>query len=185
MSIETKPKEIRDYIEEIRMPALKKKMLKLFDDYEEKLRANPAAIKYHHSWEGGLYDHTKEVIEIALDIFELYKGRFIREIKRDDVILVAFAHDLEKTTKYRRNTNQATLLHGQDFEYNYGRVDANDTARIVSILAKYGIELNEECLNACSFSHGSWSVDKGKMLPLATILHMADMLSIAIERRNE
>lgn len=183
--MDQKPKEIRDYIEEIRMPALKKKMLKLLDDYEEKLRANPAAIKFHHAYEGGLYDHTKEVIEIALSIFELYKDRFIREVRRDDIILVAFAHDLEKVGKYVRNMNQATLLQGQNFAYNYSRIDANDTARIVSILAKYDIELSEECLNAATFSHGSWSKDKGKMLPLATILHMADMLSIATERRNE
>lgn len=176
-------KEIRDYIEEVRMPALKKKMLKLLDDYEEKLRANPAAIKFHHAYEGGLYDHTREVIEIALQIFELYKDKFIREVKRDDVILVAFAHDLEKTTKYRRNTNQTTLLHGQDFEYNYGKIDMNDTAETVRILAKYDIELSDECLNSLTFAHGGWSVDKGKLLPLATILHTADMLSIAIEKR--
>lgn len=176
-------KEIRGYIEEIRMPALKKKLLKLLDDYEEKLRANPAAIKFHHAYEGGLYDHTLEVIEIALQIFELYKDKFIREVKRDDVILVAFAHDLEKTTKYRRNTNQATLLHGQDFEYNYGKVDMNSTAETVRILARYDIELSDECLNSLTFSHGGWSVDRGKLLPLATILHTADMLSIAIEKR--
>jgi hypothetical protein len=182
--METKPKEIRDYIEEIRMPALKKKMLKLLDDYEEKLKTNPAAVKFHHAYKGGLYDHTREVIEIALDIFALYKDRFIREVKRDDVILVAFAHDLEKTTKYRRNTNQATLLQGQDFAYNYGKIDMNDTAETVRILARYGIELSDECLNSLTFAHGGWSVDKGKMLPLATILHMADMLSIAIEKRE-
>jgi len=183
--MDTKSKEIRDYIEEIRMPALKKKMLKLFDDYEEKLRANPAAIKFHHAYEGGLYDHTKEVIEIALDIFELYKGRFIREVKKDDIILTAFSHDLEKTNKYRRNTNQATLLQGQDFAYNFNKIDMNDTAEIVSILAEYDIEITPERLNAWTFAHGGWSVDKGKLLPLATILHAADMISIAIERRRE
>jgi hypothetical protein len=176
-------KEIRDYIEEIRMPALKKKMHKLLDDYEEKLRKNPAAIKYHHAYEGGLYDHTKEVIEIALSIFELYKDRFVREVKRDDVILVALAHDLEKTTKYRRNTNQTTLQQGQEFAYNYSKIDMNDTAETVSILAEYGIEMTPERLNSWTFAHGGWSVDKGKMLPLATILHAADMLSIAVERR--
>lgn len=183
--MDTKPKEIRDYIEEIRMPALKKKLLKLYADYEEKLRANPAAIKFHHAYEGGLYDHTKEVIEIALQIFELYKDRFIHEVKRDDVILVAFAHDLEKTTKYRRNTNQATLLHGQDFEYNYGRTDMNETAQVVRILAKYDIELSDECLNAQTFAHGGYSVDRGKLLPLATILHTADMLSIQLRTNNQ
>lgn len=175
---------IKDYLEEIHMPALKKKLLRLYDNYEEKLRSNPAAIKFHHAYEGGLYDHTLEVIQIALDIYELYKDRLIREVKRDDVILVAFAHDLEKTSKYRRNTNQRTLLNGQDFEYNYDRIDVNDTSRIVNILGKYGIELSDEQLNSLSFSHGGWSVDRGKLLPLATILHTADMLSIATERRE-
>lgn len=183
--MDTKPKEIRDYIEEIRMPALKKKLLKLLDDYEEKLRANPAAIKFHHAYEGGLYDHTREVIEIALSIFELYKDRFIREVKRDDVILVAFTHDIEKTTKYRRNTNQMTLLQGQNFVYNFSKVDMNDTAETVGILAKYDIELNDEQLNALTFAHGIFSVDKGKMLPLASILHTSDMLSLQFKENHE
>lgn len=177
-------KEIIDYINEIRMPALKQKMLKLYSDYEKKLKENPAAIKYHHAYKGGLYDHTREVIEIALDIYNLYKNRFVHQIKRDDVILVAFAHDLEKTNKYRKNTNQYTLLRGQDFEYNYDKIAMNDTSQVVRILAKYGIELSDDCLNSLTFSHGGWSVDKGKMLSLATVLHMADMLSIAIEKRK-
>ena len=177
-------KQIRDYLEEIKMPALRKNILKLHDDLEEKLKNNPAAVKYHHAYKGGLYDHTLEVIEIALDIFELYKDKFVREVKRDDVILAAFAHDLEKTNKYRKNTNQATLYYGQEFEYNYGKIDFNDTAETVRLLMEYDIKISDEILNAQSFAHGSWSVDKGKMLPLATILHMADMLSIAIEKRK-
>lgn len=182
-TVSTASKQIRDYLCEIYMPALRKNILKLYDETEEKLKANPASIKFHHAYKGGLYDHTLEVIEIALNIFELYKDKFIRDVRRDDVILVAFAHDLEKTNKYRKNTNQATLSHGQEFEYNYSKVNTNDTAETVSILANYGIKMTEELLNAFTFAHGGWSVDRGKLLPLATILHTADMLSIAIERR--
>ncbi len=177
-------KQIKDYLEEIRMPALRKNVLKLYDDIEEKLKSNPAAVKYHHAYKGGLYDHTLEVIEIALNVFELYKDKFVREVKRDDVILAAFAHDLEKTNKYRKNTNQATLYYGQEFEYNYSKVSMNDTAETVSILSEYNIKMTDELLNAFTFAHGGWSVDKGKLLPLATILHTADMLSIAIEKKD-
>jgi hypothetical protein len=177
-------KQIKDYLEEIRMPALRKNLLKLYDDIEEKLKANPASTKFHHTYKGGLYDHTLEVLEIALNTFETYKDRFIRDIKRDDVVLVAFAHDLDKIDKYRKNTNQATLFYGQGFEYNYDKVSVNGTAEVVSMLMEYGIKMTDEILNSLTFSHGGWSVDRGKLLPLATILHTADMLSIATEKRR-
>jgi len=176
-------RQIIGYLEGIRMPALRKALLKLYNDVEEKLKNNPASIKFHHAYKGGLYDHTLEVIEIALNIFETYKEIFIRDVRRDDVVLVAFAHDLDKLDKYRKNTNQATLFYGQEFEYNYDKVSVNSTSETVSILMQYGIKMTDEILNSLTFSHGGWSVDRGKLLPLATILHAADMISIATERR--
>ena len=181
----TQKKALREYLEDIRMPALRTNVLKLYDDFEEKLKNNPASTKFHHAYKGGLYDHTLEVIEIALNIFELYKDKFIRDVKRDDVVLVGFAHDLDKVNKYRKNTNQATLFYGQEFEYNYDKVSVNGTAEVISILMQYDIKMTDEILNSLTFSHGGWSVDRGKLLPLATILHTADMLSIATERRGE
>ena len=183
--IPTATKQIKDYLGEIRMPALRKNLLKLYDDVEEKLKNSPASTKFHHAYKGGLYDHTFEVIEIALNAFEAYKERFIRDVKRDDVILVAFAHDLDKLDKYRKNTNQATLFYGQEFEYNYDKISTNSTAEVVSILMQYDIKMTDEILNSLTFSHGGWSVDRGKLLPLATILHTADMLSIATEKKKQ
>lgn len=174
-------KQIRDYLEEIKMPALRKNLLKLYDDLEEKLRNNPASIKYHHNYPAGLYVHTLEVMQFALDIFETYKEKFINYFTRDDVILVTFIHDLEKVTKYKKNPSQNTNgFNWTYFLYNYSKLDMNDTAEVVSIIARYNIFLDDIHLNAITLHHGGWSVDKGKMKELAALLHIADLLSCNI-----
>jgi len=175
-----KKKEIRDYLLEVKMPALRKNLLKLYDDIEEKLKNNPASIKYHHNYSSGLYIHTLEVMKFALDIFEIYKEEFSEYFSKDDVILVSFIHDIEKTTKYKKNTLQQNGNNWTPFLYNYSKVDMNDTAEVVSIVSCYGIQLDPIHLNALTLHHGGYSVDKGKMLPLAVLLHSADLLSCNI-----
>lgn len=174
--VETK-KQIREYLDEVRMPALRKSLLKLYDDIEGKLKSNPASIKYHHNYPSGLYIHTLEVITFAVELFETYKDKMIHYFTRDDVILVAFIHDLEKMTKYRKNNSQNAGISEPYFEYNYSKLDMNDSAEVVTIIGKYGIFLNDIQMNALVLHMGGFSKDRGKMLPLAALMHSADLLS--------
>lgn len=138
----------------------------------------PASIKYHHTQRGGLYTHTLEVMEHGIALFNTFNESAKNvDISLDDVILTTFAHDLDKINKY--------VDHGNRFLWNYGRIDVNDTADVVNILSRYGIYLNDIQLNALTFSHGGWSVDRGKMKPLATIVHCADILSLTFENKVE
>jgi len=175
-------KQIKDYLEEIRMPALRKNVLKLYAAVEEKLRNNPASIKYHHNYKGGLYVHTLEVMEFALDMFDLYKERFLHDFNRDDVICISFIHDLEKITKYKRNIspNVGHNKYETEFLYNDNKVDMNDSAEVVNLISKYGIFLTDIQLNSLVFHHGGFSIDKGKMTSLACLIHTADLFSTTI-----
>ena len=119
------------------------------------------------------------MVQIA---FHLYKQFDIFQncgVELDDVILTAFAHDLDKIYKYVPNNKERN--HFFEFGWNYNRIDRNDTADIVNTLGRYGIHLNTKQLNALTFSHGGWSTDRGKMKSLATLIHCADIMSLASE----
>jgi len=180
-------KQIRDYLEEVRMPALRKNLLKLHDDIEDKLKENPASIKYHHNYPSGLYEHTLEVMKFAIELFEIYKDKMARHFTRDDVILIAFIHDLEKTTKYKRNPSQNAGISEPHFMYNYGKLDMDDSAEVVNIIGKYDIQLTDKQLNGLCLHHGGWSPQKGQLKELAALMHIADLMSVNFgqSKRNE
>lgn len=170
-------------MQEIEDKGLRKKLLNLWAALEKNFREMPASVKFHHSYKGGLYDHTKDVIELALQLYNIFKDSVKDSIEKDDVILIAFAHDLDKIDKYIKNEKRFGYKN-HEFIWNDARIDANDTAEVVNTLGKYGINLDSNQLNALSFSHGGWSVDKGKMKALATIIHCADILSLAFEKKR-
>ncbi len=144
----------------------------------------PASVKFHHNYQGGLYDHTKEVIQIALQLYDTLESFKVNGVNRDDVILVSFSHDLDKIDKYIKNKKRFGY-NRHEFVWNDGRIDTNDTAAVVNILGQHGINLDDTQLNALSFSHGGWSVDRGKMSALATLLHCGDILSLALEEKKK
>jgi 3'-5' exoribonuclease len=59
----------------------------------------PAAIGYHHAYEGGLLTHTCEVAELALHIAS-GMSHTDRGVKRDILLAAALWHDWGKTREY-------------------------------------------------------------------------------------
>jgi hypothetical protein len=163
----------------------KKPLLSLYYDIEEKMKSMPAAVRWHHSEIGGLYRHTKEVIEIALGFYNNLRQDFERRfILEDDVILVAFIHDLEKLDKYKFNNDYDPSMKytkgykETQFTFNYDKTDMNDTAQVVRICYEYGLKLKDIHLNSLTYHHGGYSVDtKGSLTPLAALIHSADLIS--------
>jgi len=160
------------------MPALRKNLLKLYDDIEEKLNNNPASIKYHHNYPSGLYIHTLEVMRFALELFDQYKEKMSQHFTRDDIILIAFIHDLEKTTKYKKNLSANAGISETYFLYNYAKLDMNDSTEVVNIVSRYGLYLTDIHINALCYHHGGWSPQKGKLTELAALIHIADLMSV-------
>lgn len=166
---------MRSYLEKIKNKKYRDPILKLYDDIEMAMQNAPASTKYHHNDKGGLFRHTKEVLELSMKLYDMLLGDMRKNaITEDDVIVVAFIHDLEKLVKYRKMKEPKS---GQEFEYNYDKVDINDTAFIVNFVSKYDLPLLDKHLNALTFSHGGWSRDRGTMKPLAVLLHAADLFS--------
>ena len=177
--------EIVDHLKSVQNEEYRGSLLELYNDLEGTMKHMPAAIRHHHAEIGGFYRHTKEVIEIALKFYSTLKQDFERKlILEDDVILVAFIHDLEKLDKYKFNNNYEPNRKWEkgyketQFTFNYDKIDMDDTAQVVRYCYRYGIELKDIHLNALSYSHGGWSLNpKGKLTPLAALLHGADLMS--------
>lgn len=86
----------------------------IFDDQKivNKFMLAPAAKTIHHSYLGGLLEHTLEVIEICQKLVELFPGKLERSL----LITAAVLHDLGKIEEYDldsftfRQTDKGRLL---------------------------------------------------------------------------
>ena len=177
-------KTIRSILSEVKSDELKEKLLTIYDAIEDRLKAMPASTKYHQNWKGGLYDHTCQVMTIALDFYEKRKRDFMMKINRDDVILTTFLHDFDKLDKYAVNP-KADEKGEHPFIWNYKKEAINSIAQIIHYLVPYNLQLKEKHLNALTFSHGGWTRDRGQMNALATVLHCADLWSTRILTNKE
>jgi HD superfamily phosphohydrolase YqeK len=162
---------------------LKKSLLFAFKDLTNEFMTKPAAIKYHHAWEGGLYQHVKEVMNIALEIFEARPKAY--ECSRDDVITASFVHDFNKVDRYIEAPEWKKIKYQQLFDKK-PMIWLNESARTTRLCLEYGIELNDTVLNAICLHHGGYSVDassphgyldSGDFTKLAILLHSADFIS--------
>jgi len=74
-----------------------------------------------------------------------------------------------------------------EVEFNYTNIEnchIETVATVTTILARYGIDLDNTVLHAVCFHEGGWApmarVSYTEMLPIATLLHTADMISAKI-----
>ncbi len=91
---------------------LKNLLMSFFDDQEfaEKFRKAPAAIKVHQPYIGGLLEHTVNVVAICEAVCNIHK-----EINRDFLITMAILHDIGKVREYAydkviEHTDEGKLL---------------------------------------------------------------------------
>ncbi|MBD3404242.1 HD domain-containing protein, partial [candidate division GN15 bacterium] len=73
-----------------------------------RLRTAPAAMQMHHAFIGGLLEHTRNVLELALVVIPRYP-----KVSLDLVLAGVFLHDLGKTTELTYQTNFGYTDRGQ------------------------------------------------------------------------
>jgi len=183
-------KEINELLGELSDEGLKKVIFRIYDDIEKELKSKPASTRHHHLEEGGLYRHTKEMMNLALDIFDKYPNTY--DCTRDEVIVAGFVHDFNKLDLYVPAPEWKKLKYGQKFD-KVNRTWINESARTVRLCAEYGLILNDMVLNAVCLHHGGWVpdinskfgfVESQHFTNLATILHCADLLSAFVFGRK-
>jgi 3'-5' exoribonuclease len=82
-------------IDWIENPFLKELTDRFLRTYSEIFFKAPAAGRHHHAYEGGLLDHSYEVMQIASVVSELYP-----QINRDLIYCGGFLHDIGKMKNY-------------------------------------------------------------------------------------
>lgn len=162
---------------------------------------HPAAIKFHHAYEGGLLAHTVEVCDIALDSYCSMKKHESRdlslhlqwiEIPPSDILLAAALwHDFAKIHEYAAEDVPCEWVGGEVVTVNrqWHSTSYRDTIGHISgssaefILAadKHGVDrrVMGAVTHAILAHHGrrEWGSPVEPQTLEAMILHHADMLS--------
>ena len=176
-------KGIKELLSEIKDEKLQKLLLSIYEDIKEELQNKPAATKHHHLEAGGFGRHVKEVMNIALDLYDKEPDEY--GCSRDDVIVSAFVHDFNKLDLYTEAAEWQKIKYQQKF-VKIERIRVNETARTVNLCAEYGLFMSDLILNAITLHHGNWSVDSSSphgyietrdFTGLAILLHAADLIS--------
>ena len=173
-------KDIVELIQEIQDEKVRKCADSILDYVAKEFVSKPSSIGYHHFFKGGMGKHIKEVMNIALELYDLHSDWY--ECTRDDVILVAFVHDLDKLDKYVDSEDwmKQEKYGSKMFMYAKDELKLDKTGKTVMICAQHGLILTPLQVNAISYHHGGWTEEKigmQHMTPLCILMHCADLMS--------
>lgn len=167
--IEIYKEKLAALIGKIRTPSLKSLLMKLFSgSFYEAFCKNPAGMKMHHAYLGGLLQHSVDVAELAVAM-----GQTIGKVDMDLVIAGALLHDVGKVREISPlvgfpYTNEGRLLG----HITMSNLMLRDTAAELKIPYSQLLPLEHIILS----HHGEQ--DKGSPVACATkeafVVHYAD-----------
>jgi 23S rRNA maturation-related 3'-5' exoribonuclease YhaM len=145
-------------------------MRSLLDIYRKQFCAATAAEYHHHSGSGGLANHTAEVIDWALRLFDEFGDKMFG-ITAENVYIAAVLHDLAKINQYRLVPPENVT-----FEYDRGWQFEPDIW-VINEANRFGLQLNYDEMMGIIQAHGGWSKMRTPMNQLGVLIHLADMIS--------
>ena len=135
----------------------------------------PGSVHNHQAWEGGYLDHVREVMNIALALYEMLASKRPLPFSLSSTLLVLYLHDVEKPWKYQPRPEG-----GLEEKPEFVNDKAAQNAFRVAKLAEYGIVISAAEANALRYVEGEmdhysnrWRV----MNELAGFCHACDVLS--------
>jgi 7,8-dihydroneopterin 2',3'-cyclic phosphate phosphodiesterase len=164
--------EIKNQINMIKDEDLKEKVKKFFTDPPSELKAPclqlevcPAGAYQHHSYNGGLLQHTVSVVRIALTLSDLVEEVYGGEVDRDVMLAGAILHDVMKCYCYEETADGSYRT--SDFG---GKVD--HLTLVISELMKR--DFPQEIVHVVASHHGDVGPTKPKTVE-ALIVSIADL----------
>jgi len=142
----------------------------------QKFRKAPAAVQMHHAFIGGLLEHTRNVLELALLVIPRYP-----EVSLDLVLAGVFLHDIGKTEELIYETNFQYTTEGQLIGHIVQAAIWIDQ-KIKAVEAETGEPFPLDIKNALQHlvlaHHGSYEFGSPKLpaMPEAIALHHLDNL---------
>lgn len=199
---------MRDKIIELLLSTERKGMENLISWMDENgFFTSPCSTQYHLCDEGGLAQHSMNVLDLMDD---LYNSGYLNEyakIPSDSIIICALLHDLGKCgdfgkpgyvpnmikSRKKDENGEYPLVQSEakPFEVNKDLIPVDHEIRSVKIASKF-IELTEEEELAILWHNGLYGNFRyqiqGNETPLYLLLHFADMLAsrvIEVEKQPE
>lgn len=194
--------ELRSLIERTFDDDRSRKLLKMYDFLDARLRIAPASSKahYHNAFEGGYIDHVLRVVECSLEFTRVLKkmGGTINFTK-EEVIFAALHHDLGKLGDmdkplYEPETSDwHREKQGSMFKFSSGMQFMTATDRSFYMLQKFGVTYNQneflgirladglydECNKKYFIAHS----DKHEMHSnIGYVIHWADHMATTCEK---
>jgi hypothetical protein len=187
--------KLEDILWMIEPSSLAEKYVHLYEAYPT-FATNPAGMKHHHWWTGGLSEHVKEMIGLGFDLHDLYSGDL--PFTKSDIIITCFLHDFAKVWSFvplsEEDRKDPRTKPNQQFKGNrdcFKKVD--DETKTLLTLAAAGIVPTENQWSAVLFAEGGYAkanfnyqgrTDTGNSVfghnPLAAFLHILDLYSSQI-----
>ena len=163
-------KDLRGLLLAICLDSSREASLRLLDYLvsSQEFLIKPAGAKVHHSFNGGLLQHTCEVLEHALFLNDFLDS----PVPKDDLIVACFLHDLGKVYAYYKNKSGSWAA---------GKTCISQESIAFHWAAKFGLPLNYNIICGVEFAHGGWSIVAKEWniepLPVSVLLHAADQFS--------
>lgn len=163
----------------------------------------PCSTSHHLAKEGGLAEHSSNVLDVALDLQVIFGCK--DTVDTDSIVICSLLHDIGKMGQFGKPGYVPNMLKGRatkanpnpepyqsekkPFEVNSNLLQMDHEVRALAIISKY-IDLTEEEQQAILWHNGLYGPFKyeipGKETPLYMILHFADMwASRVIEKEVE
>lgn len=152
----------------------------------------PASTKYHGAYEGGLYDHCRQVF---IRLKNLTKDNGLKWQRPESPFIIGMFHDLCKCDQYKK-VGGVVLMHngeavseptGFHYEYNNDIVLKGHGSKSVMILSQV-ITLTEEEVLCIRYHMGAYEKEEWAEFDMAirkyeTVLwtHTADMLASKVD----
>lgn len=163
----------------------------------------PASTKYHCGYAGGLCEHS---LNVYRNLCKLVDEHYPNVYSKDTLAIVSLLHDLSKTNFYElttQNKKVKTISPSGQERYEWVSFDAFKVREVENrllcgdhgfnsyLLISQYFELNQEEISAiinhhCGMDNNFMNKDLSYILnrfPLATLLHLADMLSTYLNER--
>jgi hypothetical protein len=183
----------------------KEKLLEFYNKYQDRLILMPASHKkeYHNAFPGGYIEHVIRVINVALDINQVWSNYGTEQnYTIEEVVFSALNHDLGKmgseeheaylpqTDEWRKNKL------GEDYTFNTELEFMSVPDRSLYLLQTHGIEYTKNEMLAIKLHDGiydeankpylmGWLPGQKLRCSLPLIIHQADFLAARIEFERE
>jgi len=182
-NVDTMYSEVKEYIASIKEPNLKALAEEFFinnPDFIKSFRYHSAAKAVHHSFVGGLLEHTLSVVKLC----DFYAGHY-PVLNRDILITAALFHDIGKMQELSTFPENDYTDDGQLLGHIF--IGANIVSNYVKKANKFPAKLANELIHCILAHHGEleYGSPKKPATAEAMALHFADNLDAKLQTMTE